>query len=107
MRKPGDWYFPMSVKHEHNAILLNYQSITVLSLPLSFTLLEGRMEKKNSLKNNDKRAGRLSLLCFFLLSALLKNVSLNCKSHSPQPFNQLLTLVLLQHKTRKISNKTD
>lgn len=46
MRELGDWYFPMSVEHEHNTILLNYKSITVLSLLLSFTLLEGRLEKK-------------------------------------------------------------
>lgn len=69
MRKPGDWNIPMSVKHEHNVILLNYQSITVLCLP-SVHYFAGRLNgKEKHLKNNDKRAGRLSLLRFFLLFA--------------------------------------
>lgn len=50
-----------------NTILPNYESIKTSSLPLSFPFQDGRQAKKNS----DKKLHNLSLLCLFLVSALL------------------------------------
>lgn len=89
-RKPGDWYFPMSVKHEHNTILPNCESISktlVCRCPLLFWTADWKR------KTMIKELGTLSLLCLFLQECVFK-------SYSRQPFSQLLTVVLLQQQDK-------
>lgn len=60
-----------------NTIPPNYESMKPRSLPLSFPLLNGRQEKKNS----DKKMGKLSLLCLSLLPAWLTKALLSWSWH--------------------------
>lgn len=84
----------MSVKHEHNTILPNCESLKNLSLPLPFTFLDGRLEKKN----NDKRAWHTELVVPLLALSFAEECVF--KSYSRQPFSQLLTVILLQQQDK-------
>lgn len=71
MRKPGDWYFSNVCKAWTQC---DFAKLSVYHSPQSATVLcfAGRQSGgERELKNNDKRAGRLSLLRLFLLSVLL------------------------------------